>query len=63
VPPALLLCAALGGWKSNAAGTLSPAPLVSSDTTLVLLGGHYARAKQGESRGISLAHPGHRPLF
>ena len=49
-PVALLLCAALSGWRSNAAGTLSPAPLVSSDTTLVLLGGHYVDVRNGTLR-------------
>jgi imidazolonepropionase-like amidohydrolase len=50
LPPALLLCAALGGWKSNAAGRLSSAPLVSSDTTLVLLGGQYVDVRNGTLR-------------
>jgi imidazolonepropionase-like amidohydrolase len=49
-PAALLFCTALGGWKSSAAGTLSPAPLVSSDTTLVLLGGHYVDVRHGTLR-------------
>lgn len=46
-PAALLLCAAFGGWKSSTAGVLSSAPLIPSDTTLVLLGGHYVNVRTG----------------
>jgi imidazolonepropionase-like amidohydrolase len=49
-PAALLLCAALGGWKSGTTGMLSPAPLISSDTTLVLLGGRYVDVRTGTLR-------------
>ena len=49
-PAALLFCTALGGWTSSTADTLSPAPLVSSDTTLVLLGGHYLDVRSGTRR-------------
>jgi imidazolonepropionase-like amidohydrolase len=49
-PAALLLCTALGGWKSSAARVLRPAPLVPSDTTLVLTGGHYLDVRSGTLR-------------
>jgi imidazolonepropionase-like amidohydrolase len=48
MPAALLLCAALGGWKSSAAGMLTPAP--TSDTILVLLGGRYVDVRTGTLR-------------
>jgi imidazolonepropionase-like amidohydrolase len=46
----VLLCLALGGWKSSTAGVLAPAPLIPSDTTLVLLGGHYVDVRSGTLR-------------
>jgi imidazolonepropionase-like amidohydrolase len=49
-PAALLLCTALGGWKSSAAGALRPALLAPSDTTLVLTGGHYLDVRGGTLR-------------
>jgi imidazolonepropionase-like amidohydrolase len=49
-PAAVLLCAALGGWKSSTTGMLSPAPLGLSDSTLVLLGGRYVDVRTGTPR-------------
>lgn len=48
--PALSLCTALVAWSSSAAGTRPSDPLVLSDTTLVLLGGHYVDVRSGTLR-------------
>lgn len=49
-PAALLCCTALGAWKISAAGTRAPAPLGLSDTTLVIMGGHYVDVRSGTLR-------------
>jgi imidazolonepropionase-like amidohydrolase len=50
MPAALLLCVALGGWRSSTTGMRTAAPLVPSDTTLVLLGGRYVDVRTGTLR-------------
>jgi imidazolonepropionase-like amidohydrolase len=70
-PAALLSCTAIGAWRSSAGGTGSPAPLVSSDTALILQGGHYVDVRSGTLRPngaivvrggriVALAPPGRR---
>jgi imidazolonepropionase-like amidohydrolase len=51
-PLAALLCgcAVLSGWSSGGAGTHSPGPLPTSDSTLVLLGGRYLDVRTGTLR-------------